>query len=63
MIYRTTKYTQNGSVRYVRYSARKNQFHAARSAWNWGDAYVTLEEAEIPDEAWVMVHDRGEGNG
>lgn len=67
--YRTTKY-YGDKVWFVRYSTRRNQFAAVKGALGWayppwhvrkGDGKettrITLEVAEIPDDAWTTLED------
>lgn len=57
-IYRTTKY-HGDRVWYVRYSAKKIQYAAIKGTlkWHGPSTRLTLEVAEIPDDAWTEVEE------
>lgn len=67
-IYRTTKY-YGDKVWFIRYSASKVQYAAIKGAVKWAKppwwltgckdhpVSLTLEVAEIPDDAWTKVEE------
>ena len=61
-VYRTTSYAPDGMKMWVRYSQGKTQFHSARSSWyrKYRRGRVTLEQVEVPEEAWELISDTEE---
>lgn len=59
-VYRTTRY--RGDMKcWTRYSSNKQQFASTKgnylTKYSSGDYRITLEMADVPDEAWELVED------